>query len=209
MMMLDVDPKQKKKKGAAYFERDEDLTDEWVLQHQAFLIEEQRTKITKKFEKENEKLVSEKKKPQPEKELKERLKAVKELETKFKKENKSKKVEAEGRGPTVDKLEGQVKKIDERIKNLEAQAADREGNKEVALGTSKIVRLYRSDSSGRILTSCCRITLTRASASSSPTRWVCPLSDCSRRPCERSSTGPSSLSATTRPGSSDDAIFSP
>lgn len=138
MMILDVDPKQKKKKGPAFFERDEELTDEWVISHQAFLVEELRTKITKKFEKDNEKLVSEKKKPLPEKELKERLKAVKELESKFKKENKSKKVEAEGRGPSVDKLEGQITKIDERIKNLEAQAADREGNKEVALGTSKI-----------------------------------------------------------------------
>lgn len=103
------------------------------------MVEELRTKITKKFEKDNEKLVAEKKRPHPEKELKERLKAVKELETKFKKENKSGKVEAEGRGPTVDKLEAQVKKIEDRIKNLEAQAADRDNNKEVALGTSKIV----------------------------------------------------------------------
>ncbi|PSR92386.1 eukaryotic DNA topoisomerase I [Coniella lustricola] len=138
MMILDVDPKQKKKKGADFFTREEELTDEWIIQHQAFLIEEQRTKITKKFQKDNEKLVAEKKKPLPEKEHKERLKAVKELEAKFKKENKSKKVEAEGRGPSVEKLEGQIKKIDERIKNLEAQSADREGNKEVALGTSKI-----------------------------------------------------------------------
>ncbi|KAJ4394203.1 DNA topoisomerase 1 [Gnomoniopsis smithogilvyi] len=138
MMILDVDPKQKRKKGAEYFERDEELTEEWVISHQAFLVEELRTKITKKFEKDNEKLVAEKKKPHPEKELKERMKAVKELEAKFKKENKSKKVEAEGRGPTVEKLEGQVKKIEDRIKNLEAQAADRDNNKEVALGTSKI-----------------------------------------------------------------------
>lgn len=139
MMILDVDPKQKRKKGAEYFERDAELTEEWVISHQAFLVEELRTRITKKFEKDNEKLVAEKKKPHPEKELKERLKAVKELEAKFKKENKSHKVEAEGRGPAVERLEGQIKKIEERIKNLEAQAADRDNNKEVALGTSKIV----------------------------------------------------------------------
>lgn len=209
MMILDVDPKQKKKKGAAYFERDEDLTDEWVLQHQAFLIEEQRTKITKKFEKENEKLVAEKKKPQPEKELKERLKVVKELEAKLKKENKSKKVEAEGRGPTVDKLEGQIKKIDERIKNLEAQAADREGNKEVALGTSKIVSIQISSSKRHMLTRCYRTTLIHASASSSRIRWVCPLSGCFPRPSARSSTGLSSPSATIRHGSFNDLIFLP
>lgn len=139
MMILDLDPKQKKRKGLEYFGREDDLTEEWVISHQAFLVEELRTKITKKFEKENEKLVGEKKKPQPDKELKERLKDVRELEAKFKKENKSKKVEAEGKGVTVERLENAIKKIDDRIKNLEAQAADREGNKEVALGTSKIV----------------------------------------------------------------------
>ncbi|KAK7744143.1 DNA topoisomerase 1 [Cytospora paraplurivora] len=138
LMILDVDPKQKKKKGAEYFEREAELDDEWVLKHQAFLVEEQRTKIIKKFEKDNEKLVAEKKKPMPEKELKERLKAANELEARFKKENKTKKVEAEGKGPTVGKFENNIKKIEERIKNLEAQSADREGNKEVALGTSKI-----------------------------------------------------------------------
>lgn len=149
MMILDVDPKQKRKKGAEYFERDDELTDEWVISHQAFLVEELRTRITKKFEKDNEKLAAEKKKPLPEKELKERIKAVKELESKFKKENKSTKVEAEGRGPTVDKLEAQVKKIDDRIKNLEAQALDRDNNKEVALGTSKIVSCSMRLSSSR------------------------------------------------------------
>ncbi|KAJ9157349.1 DNA topoisomerase 1 [Pleurostoma richardsiae] len=138
MMMLDVDPKQKKKKGAAYFEKDEDLTDEWILEHQTFLVEEQRQKITKKFQKDNEKREAEGEKPLPEKELKERLKAAHELEAKFKKENKTKKVEAEGKSPSVEKFEAAVQKLDERIKTLELQVADREGNKEVALGTSKI-----------------------------------------------------------------------
>ncbi|KAI8671267.1 DNA topoisomerase I [Fusarium keratoplasticum] len=137
-MILDIDPTQKKKKGAAWFELDEDLDEEWIKEHQQFLIEEQRTKITKKFEKDNEKLKANKEKPMPEKELKERLQAVKELEAKFKKENKTKKVEAEGRGPTVDKFIKAIEKLDERVKVLETQAEDRDGNKEVALGTSKI-----------------------------------------------------------------------
>ncbi|KAJ4268420.1 DNA topoisomerase 1 [Fusarium torreyae] len=137
-MILDIDLGYKKKKGAAWFERDEDLDDEWVKEHQQFLIEEQRTKITKKFEKDNEKRKADKEKPLPEKELKERLQAVKELEAKFKKENKTNKVEAEGRGVTIDKLLKAVEKFDERIKTLELQAEDRDGNKEVALGTSKI-----------------------------------------------------------------------
>lgn len=140
-MMLDIDPTQKKKKGAAFFELDEDLDDAWILEHQQFLVEEQRTKITKKFEKENEKRKLDKEKPLPEKELKERLQDAKDLEAKFKKENKTKKVEAEGRGPTVEKFVAAVKKLDERIKILETQAEDRDGNKEVALGTSKIVSI--------------------------------------------------------------------
>lgn len=141
MMMLDIDPKLKKKK-AEYFERDPELTDEWVAEHQAFLVEEQRTKIMKKFEKDNEKRVSEGEKALPEKELKERLKVVSELEAKFKKENRSKKVEAEGKSPSVEKLEAAAKKIDERIHNMELQVADKDGNKEVALSTSKIVSFF-------------------------------------------------------------------
>lgn len=208
MMILDVDPKQKRKKGAEYFERDEELTEEWVISHQAFLVEELRTKITKKFEKDNEKLVAEKKKPLPEKELKERMKAVKELEAKIKKENKSGKVEAEGRGPTVDKLEGQLKKIDDRIKNLEAQALDRDNNKEVALGTSKIVSslVCLNSRSRQRLTLVSRTTSILGSVSSFRLRWVSLSSVCSRRLYARSSSGPSSPSATTQSGNSEDRL---
>ncbi|KAL7901433.1 hypothetical protein HDV63DRAFT_365952 [Trichoderma sp. SZMC 28014] len=137
-MMLDLDSTQKKKKGAAYFVRDEDLDDEWIKEHQAFLLDEQRTKIQKKFEKENEKLKANKERVMPEKELKERLGVVKEMEARYKKENKTGKVEAEGKGASVDKYLSSIDKIDERIRVLETQAEDRDGNKEVALSTSKI-----------------------------------------------------------------------
>jgi DNA topoisomerase I len=138
-MILDIDPKQKKKKGAAFFELDSDLDEAWILEHQNFLVEEQRTKIQKKFEKDNQKRQEAGEKPLGDKDLKEKLKEADELAKKFKKENKSKKVEAEGKAPTVEKMENNINKIEDRIKNLELQAADRDGNKEVALGTSKIV----------------------------------------------------------------------
>jgi DNA topoisomerase-1 len=138
-MILDVDPKQKKKKGAEFFELDEELDEAWILEHQSYLVEEQRTKIKKKFQKENEKLVADGQKEMKAKELEQRLEAADELEKKFKKENKSKKVEAEGKGPSVEKYEAAIKKLDERIATMLLQAEDREGNKEVALGTSKIV----------------------------------------------------------------------
>ncbi|KAL2154898.1 hypothetical protein VTH82DRAFT_3574 [Thermothelomyces myriococcoides] len=138
MMMLDLDPKMKKKKGPEYFELDSDLDQAWIESHQQFLVKELKEKIEKKFAKDNEKLEAEGKPKLPEKELKERLKAVPELEAKFKKENKTNKVEAEGKGVTVEKLIANVEKLSERIRTLELQSADREGNKEVALGTSKI-----------------------------------------------------------------------
>lgn len=137
-MMIAVDPKIKKKKGAEYFELPEDLDQAWIQEHQAYLVEELRTKITKKFEKDNEKLKAEGDKEMKVKELTERLEAVKELEKQQKKENKSGKVEAEGKSPTVEKLEGNLEKLDTRIATMSLQAEDREANKEVALGTSKI-----------------------------------------------------------------------
>ena len=138
-MMIDIDPKIKKKMGAEYFELGEDLDEEWVQQHQNFLVEEQRQKIEKKFNKENEKLVAEGKKEMKVKELTERVEAADELAKKFKKENKTKKVEAEGKGASIEKMKENLKKLDQRIETMLVQAEDKESNKEVALGTSKIV----------------------------------------------------------------------
>jgi DNA topoisomerase-1 len=146
MMMIDVDPKIKKKKGAEYFERPSDLTTEWMKQHQDAEVEEMRQKITKKFEKDNEKLQIDGEKEMKPKELNERLEKAYELANKYKKENKTGKVEAEGKGPTVDKLEANVDKINQRIENMKIQMEDKEGNKEVALGTSKIVSLLQKKS---------------------------------------------------------------
>lgn len=137
--MLDLEPSLKKKKGAKYFEMDEDMDMEWVKEHQAYLVEEQRQKIQKKFEKDNEKLAAEGEKEMKATELESRLQAAKDMEKKFNKENKTGKVEAEGKSPTVDKLEAAITKLEQRIETMELQAQDKEENKEVALGTSKIV----------------------------------------------------------------------
>ncbi|KAL4778852.1 hypothetical protein BJX76DRAFT_342313 [Aspergillus varians] len=137
-MMLDLDSSLKKKHGAKFFELDEDMDKDWIKEHQAFLIEEQRQKIKKKFEKDNEKLAAEGEKEMKASELESRLEVVKDLEKKYNKENKTGKVEAEGRGPTVEKLEAAITKINQRVENMELQAQDKEDNKEVALGTSKI-----------------------------------------------------------------------
>ena len=138
-MMIDVDNKIKKQKGADYFKLDDDLDQEWIEEHQIFLVEEQRQKIEKKFAKDNEKLVAEGEKEMKANELESRLEAVRELAAKFKKENKSGKVEAEGKTPSIEKLENNLEKLDQRLNAMLVQAADKENNKEVALGTSKIV----------------------------------------------------------------------
>lgn len=142
-MMLDVDAKCKKqmekKHGAGFFEIDEDIDQDWIHEHQKYLVEEQRQKIQKKFEKENEKLKVEGGKEMKHKELEERLTAATELEQKYKKENKKGKVEAEGKGASIEKYEANLEKLDQRIATMNVQAEDKESNKEVALGTSKIV----------------------------------------------------------------------
>ncbi|KAF2217956.1 hypothetical protein CERZMDRAFT_55324 [Cercospora zeae-maydis SCOH1-5] len=137
-MMLDLDSKLKKKKGEAFFALPEGLGEAWQEKHHQALVEEQRTKITKKFEKENEKLAAEGEKEMKPKELEERLEVVRELEKKLKKELKTGKVEAEGKTASIEKYEKDLEKLDTRIATLQTQAEDRDNNKEVALGTSKI-----------------------------------------------------------------------
>lgn len=140
-MILQTDPTQKKKKGAAWFDLDTDIDEEWIREHQQFLQDELRTKIEKKFERDNEKLKANGEKPMADKMLKELLGAVKELSERQKKENKTKKidVDAEVKGATIEKLTKALGTLEKRVNTLELQMEDREGNKEVALGTSKIV----------------------------------------------------------------------
>jgi DNA topoisomerase-1 len=138
-MMIDLEPKLKKKRGAEYFERPEDLDDEWVQTYIAAEAELLRDKIRKKFTKENEKLVAEGDKEMKAKELDERLKEASDFEKKYRKEHKSGKVEAEGKGPTIEKFEANLDKLTHRIETAKVQMEDKESNKEVALGTSKIV----------------------------------------------------------------------
>ncbi|GAB7341568.1 hypothetical protein MBLNU457_7779t1 [Dothideomycetes sp. NU457] len=137
-MMLDLDPKLKKKKGAEFFELPEGIDKEWVQNHHTALVEQEREKITKKFDKENEKLKAEGEKEMKQKELKDRLEAADELHQKLAKELKTGKVEAEGKGVTIEKLEDRIEKLQTRIHTMQTQSEDKENNKEVALGTSKI-----------------------------------------------------------------------
>lgn len=139
-MILSLEPKLKKK-DPGFFAPDPDLDDEWIREHQQWLIQQEREKIEKKFKKDNEKLVTEGEKELKDSVLRERLQEVDDMATKFRQENRTGKAEPEGRGVTVERLEGNIKKIEERIQSLQTQMQDKEDNKTVALGTSKIVRI--------------------------------------------------------------------
>lgn len=142
-MMLALEPKLKKR-DPAFFAPDPEVDDEWIKEHQEWLVQQEREKIEKKFKKDNEKLVADGEKEMKANVLKERLEEANELAKKFKKENKTGKVEPEGKGPTVDKIEANIKKLEERITSLQTQMQDKEDNKTVALGTSKIVSEFLS-----------------------------------------------------------------
>lgn len=192
MQMLDLDPKLKKKLGAEYFERPEDLDDDWVEKHQKADVEDKRDKIRKRFEKENEKRVAEGEAVFPNKDLKVRLEEATDLEKKYKKENKTGKVEAEGRGPSISKLEAAYEKLEQRIETMKLQAEDKEDNKEIALGTSKIVSRTSFDT-WDFLTNCDRITLIPDYLSFSARSLVFQLSASSPKLCVRNLIGLSNL----------------
>jgi DNA topoisomerase-1 len=66
------------------------------------------------------------------------MKVVEALEAEYKKERKTGKAEIKN-GMTVEKLQAQIEKLNERIVNTTLQLKDKEDNSTVALTTSKIV----------------------------------------------------------------------
>jgi len=136
-MMLQLDKNLKKKKPK-YFEELDDISKEDELEIHKVIIERERDKQHKKFKRDNEKRQEAGEDPLPETELKEALKKVDELEKEYAKEAKSGKPEIKPANVTIDKLEAQVEKLDQRITNTSIQLKDKEDNSEVSLSTSKI-----------------------------------------------------------------------
>ncbi|EGX49576.1 hypothetical protein AOL_s00078g65 [Orbilia oligospora ATCC 24927] len=137
-MILNLEPKLKKKKPE-YFKLDAEIDDQdWIKEHQEWLIEEEKKKIERKFAKDNEKLVANGEKEMKASELKSRLGALDDMKKEFAKENKSGKVEAAGKSPSVEKFEEQITKLDDKIQVKTSMMKDKENTSEVSLGTSKI-----------------------------------------------------------------------
>ncbi|EWC45271.1 hypothetical protein DRE_05998 [Drechslerella stenobrocha 248] len=137
-MILDLEPKLKKKKPE-YFRPDAEIdNDEWIREHQEWLVEEEKKKIEKKFAKENEKLLENGEKEMKATELKTRLGVLNDMKKEFTKENSSGKVAAVGKSPSVEKFEEQIAKIEEKVQTRISMMKDKENTSEVSLGTSKI-----------------------------------------------------------------------
>ncbi|CAO3641599.1 unnamed protein product [Cunninghamella blakesleeana] len=114
-----------------------DLDDDWIIAHEKLLVEKEREKAKNKFDKQNEKLIAEGEKPLPESELEDKLKDVDVFEKLLKKERKTGVVEMKN-NLNEEKILTKIEKIDERINATKTQATDKEENKEIALGTSKM-----------------------------------------------------------------------
>ncbi|KAI8332105.1 hypothetical protein BC941DRAFT_381951 [Chlamydoabsidia padenii] len=139
-----------KKKRPNLAKDESDLDDEWIAQHDIDTIAKEREKTKTKFDKQNDKLKAEGSPAQPASELKERLAKVDELKAQLDKERKTGKVEV-APSMTVDKLLAKIEKLDERINATKIQATDKEENKEISLGTSKMNYI-----DPRIIVSWCR-----------------------------------------------------
>lgn len=133
--LFNLDAKQKKK-HPELADDESDLDEEFFDRHEKALLDTAIEKLTKKFEKDNAKAIENKEDPQPESALKEKIKELKAENAKVIKERKAKKVDA-GKAD-VEKILTQIKKMDDRISAFKVSLEDRESNKTVALGTSKI-----------------------------------------------------------------------
>ncbi|KAI8098492.1 uncharacterized protein BX664DRAFT_1002 [Halteromyces radiatus] len=131
-----LDKSLKKKKPELAMD-ESDLEEDWIKEYEVEFIKKEREKVKNRFEKQNEKLKAENQAPQPKSELEAKLKKVDELEAQLTKERKSGKVDV-APSMTVEKLLAKIEKLDERINATKIQATDKEENKEISLGTSKM-----------------------------------------------------------------------
>lgn len=135
--LFTLDPKLKKK-HPELVEDESDLDDDACERHEKSVLENNIDKAKKKFEKENLKLQGDGEKPQKPSVLEERLAAIEEDHETMVSERKSRKIEVTAKGTDADKLIANIQKLDDRIGTAKVSIEDRESNKTVALGTSKI-----------------------------------------------------------------------
>jgi DNA topoisomerase-1 len=133
--LYDLDPKAKK--NGPYADSESDLEEEWMIQHEKDLVAKEKDKVKIRFEKQNEKLAAENQPLLPESELIKNLKTTDLLLEKLANERKAATIEAKA-SMTAEKTILKIEKMDERIAAIKTQTTDREENKQIALGTSKL-----------------------------------------------------------------------
>lgn len=125
-MMLSLDPGVREAMGDGYFERDDCLELDWIKEHQISLVEEKRQKIMKKFEADPTRLQQE-------------LEIIKQMELDFQEENETGEVQYESKRVSMESTKKSIDRLQKQLEATRAQAENKESNKEVALGTSKMV----------------------------------------------------------------------
>lgn len=135
-MILQLD-EQQRQENPTYFAEINDMPDEMLKQ----VIDEHGAKLKdqarKKWARDNEKRELEKEPPLSNEDLDEKILQIDELIHTYLEEVDSGSVQVT-KGATVDKLRGQIEKIENRITNTSLQLKDKEDNSEVSLGTSKL-----------------------------------------------------------------------
>ncbi|KAI8332647.1 hypothetical protein BC941DRAFT_436201 [Chlamydoabsidia padenii] len=144
--ILTMDKNMKKKRPDLAVD-ESDLEDDWIKEYDTILITKELEKIKTKFDKDNEKLDT----PLGPSDLKEKLKTREsELKTQLAKERKTGQVDSPS-SMTMEKLLIKIDKADEKLNAVKIQATDKEENKEISLGTSKLNYI-----DPRIIVSWCR-----------------------------------------------------
>jgi DNA topoisomerase-1 len=124
------------KKRPDLAEDESDLDDAWIMQHDIDTIAKEREKVQTKFHKQNEKRKADGEPLQPDSELKDRLAKVEDLKMQLDKERGGDISVAANM--TVHKLLDRIARLDDRLNATKIQATDKEENKEISLGTSKM-----------------------------------------------------------------------
>ncbi|EDO17423.1 hypothetical protein Kpol_1037p19 [Vanderwaltozyma polyspora DSM 70294] len=135
--ILQLEPKEMKKRPK-FFAEIGDLTKEDEESIHKRIIEREIERCHRKFQRENDKRKFDNEELIKEEELKEWLDKVSETEKKYSLEVETGEVEIKSTLNTVEKLEKNIEKLEQRIQTSSIQLKDKEENSQVSLGTSKI-----------------------------------------------------------------------
>ncbi|RKP33508.1 hypothetical protein BJ085DRAFT_43334 [Dimargaris cristalligena] len=148
LQLAALDPKYKRKHPAFYTteggeEGEANLSPEWNLAHERDLTAKERVRIEAKFEKDNAERKARKEKPLGKADLQAKLNEAVTRKEKLLAKDKLPSVKefpplSERSGNLTERLASGIDKITDRIKNTLLQIEDKDENKTIALGTSKL-----------------------------------------------------------------------